>query len=172
MLDELDVAVVIGRDGELLLERNLEGGSKAVRESGNLDVVWPGILRSSLIEKALKPGDVCGKALFTLADVCEFVASLLLYVGVVVDSLQKGEDCLMVPSLGGFRGIKKRKRQTLLSYLKPIPNVVERVLSCHSICSDLRSHGRQPGAQQIWLAIKLGRVRERMTRGGRRRRGS
>ena len=147
MLDELDVAVIIRRDRELLLYRNLEGGSEAVRKSGNLDIVGPGILRSGLIEKAFKPGDVCGKALFTLADVCEFVASLLLYVGIVVDSLQKGEDCLMVPSLGGFHSIKKRKRQTLLSYLKPIPSVVERVLSCHSICPDLYSHGRQPGAQ-------------------------
>ena len=102
-------------------------------------------------------------------DVCEFVASLLLYVGVVVDSLQKGEDCLVVVNLGGLRGIKQGKRQALLSYLKLIPNVVERVLSCHSICSDLRSHGRQPGAQQVWLAIKLGGIWEGVTRGGRRR---
>jgi len=87
LLDELDVAVIIRRDGELLLNRNLEGGSKAVHESGNLDIIGPGILRSSLIQKAFEPGDVCGKALFTLTDVCEFVASFLLYVGVVVDSL-------------------------------------------------------------------------------------
>ena len=147
MLDELDVAVIIRRDGELLLNRNLEGGSKAVRESGNLDIIGPGILRSGLVEKAFKPGDICGKALFTLTDVCELIASLLLCVGVMVDTLQKGEDRLVVPSLGGLCGIKKGKRQALLTNLKPILNVVERVLSCHSICSDLCSYGRQPGAQ-------------------------
>ena len=87
MLDELDVGVIFRRDCKLLLNRNLEGGSKAVHESGNLDIIGPGILRSGLVEKAFEPGDIYGKALLTLANVYEFVASFLLYVGVVVDSL-------------------------------------------------------------------------------------
>jgi hypothetical protein len=142
----LDIVIVLSGNGKLLLHQGLEGRSKAICEGGDLDVIRPGILCSSLIEEALKPDNVSRKALFTLADVCEFVTGLLLRIGVVVDTLQKGEDFLMIPSLGGLCGVKKRKRQALLTSLKPVPCIIKSILSHPSIFSNLCSHGRQPSA--------------------------
>lgn len=57
--------------------------------------------------RAFETGDISREAFFALTDMCEFVKRLLMCVGVVVHTLQKGEDCLMIPSLGGLHGVKK-----------------------------------------------------------------